>query len=331
MIQSRYEDRFLEWVATAAESGLRLSVFLLQRLNCQYSARFLKRLIERHGCQINGRVERFASTLIGRGDRVSLNLNLSGEFFCPLDRVKVPYGQYSHLLSKNSPSVFTLETSRILYEDDALCVYNKPAGVNSDEAGLLSLLKRLDSRLRLVHRLDRDTTGVLLLAKSDAVLEYLVEQFKRFQVQKSYCAIVDGLVASNKGIVENYLGKKRCYAGQTIWGSVPPEKGLHARTDWQTLRRGEKATLLACIPTTGRTHQLRVHLAEMGHPILGDGQYGIHFDCPYIPERHLLHAKMISFHHPATGDWRTVKAPMPDDWKKAEQTLFRTMKKLRYE
>lgn len=287
----------LEWIVTSQEAGMKLIAFLTHRVEEKYSARFLKRLIEHNGCQINGRIERFASTAVHQGDHICLYL----------EQVEAP------------PRA--LESQRILYEDDSLLVYNKPAGVNSDEKGILPLLKAHDASLQLVHRLDRDTTGVLILAKGPEVFEKLVAQFKQFHVQKRYQAIVDGIVSQPKGVIENYLGKKRAYAGQTLWGAVAPEKGLHALTEWQRLKVGKKASLLACMPKTGRTHQIRVHLAEIGHPILGDFQYGKQFQSPYHPPRYLLHASDIHFLHPMTGKHLDLTAPLPDDFKLAQQQL----------
>ena len=126
-----------------------------------------------------------------------------------------------------------------------------------------------------------------------------------------------------KGKVENYLGKKQAYAGQTIWGAVSPSRGLYACTEWERLKKGDISSLVACHPTTGRTHQIRVHMAEMGHPILGDYQYGKRFLCPYRPPRILLHAEEFSFYHPSTGKSLCLTAPLPDDFKIAQQKLFK--------
>jgi RluA family pseudouridine synthase len=289
----------LEWIATSKDSSTKLIEFLAQRLEGKYSARFLKRLIERNGCQINGRTERFASTLIGKGDHICLHIEQAS----------------------NSPSS-QLEPQRILYEDEALLIYNKPAGINSDEKGVVKRLKSHAS-LQLVHRLDRDTTGVLILAKQQACFEKLVNQFKQFQVEKKYVAIVDGVVVQPQGMIENYLGKKHAFAGQTIWGAVSSSRGLYACTEWQRLKKGAEASLLVCIPKTGRTHQIRVHMAEMGHPILGDFQYSKQFQCPYRPLRYLLHAKEIRFRHPVTGEFLSFIAPLPDDFKVAQKQLFK--------
>jgi 23S rRNA pseudouridine955/2504/2580 synthase/23S rRNA pseudouridine1911/1915/1917 synthase len=210
-----------------------------------------------------------------------------------------------------------------LFEDEALLVYNKPAGINSDEKGILQLWKSTLPHLQLVHRLDRDTTGILLLAKQPAIFDQLVSQFKQYQVNKRYLAIVDGGMEQAKGKIENYLGKKRAYAGQTIWGAVASSKGLYAYTEWERLKKGHRASLVACYPKTGRTHQIRVHMAEMGHPILGDFQYGKQFQCEHRPPRTLLHAESIQFKHPLSGREMSLTAPLPDDFKIAQQQLFK--------
>lgn len=290
----------MDWIVPSEDSGIKLVSFLTSRLKAQYSARFLKGLIEDNGCQINGRTERFASTVLGKGDHVCL-----------------------HLENAASNLSLTMEPSRILFEDDALLVYDKPAGINSDEKGILQLFKSLKPALQLIHRLDRDTTGILLFAKRSEIFAQLVQQFRSFQVHKRYLTLVDGIVEQKKGEIENYLGKKHAYAGQTIWGAVSSAHGLYACTEWERLKIGQMSSLMACIPKTGRTHQIRVHMAEMGHPILGDFQYGKNFQCAYRPARILLHADSIRFQHPITGKEIILSAPLPDDFKIAEQKLFK--------
>lgn len=290
----------MEWIVTKKESGTKLLLFLTQHLDGKYSSKFIKRTIEHNGCQINGRMERFASTILGNGDHVTLLIEQAPP-----------------------PGILQEELQRILFEDEALLVYDKPAGVNCDEKGILKILKKRNPSLQLVHRLDRDTTGVLLLAKTPQIFERLVEQFKQFHVQKRYLAIVDGVLLQSVGMIENYLGKRSDYAGQTLWGSVNSSKGLAATTEWHCRKRGKQATLVECMPKTGRTHQIRVHMAEMGHPILGDYQYGKEFKCLYRPVRILLHAEELCFHHPVSGQLLELKAPLPEDFKQAQQDLFK--------
>ncbi len=293
----------LEWVVSAEEAGSKLIVFLSHHLSDRYSARFLKRMIEHNRCQINQRTERFASTILNKGERI--RLDLEGDISPP----RAPALQF--------------EPERLLYEDADLLIYNKPAGVNSDEKGILQLLKTHFLQLQLIHRLDRDTTGILLLAKNPLILNKMEKLFKEIKIYKCYAAIVDGVLFQPKGFIENYLGKKHVYAGQTIWGVVNKKQGLYAYTDWIKIKEGQGACLLHCFPKTGRTHQIRVHLASIGHPILGDFQYCKQFHCSYRPNRHLLHAYKVAFKHPETGQMIQVQAPLPKDFLMAQQELFK--------
>lgn len=109
---------------------------------------------------------------------------------------------------------------------------------------------------------------------------------------------------------------------QSIWGSVSQEKGVAAATSWHVLKKGKQASLLQCFPETGRTHQIRVHLSGMGHPILGDHQYGKKFTCSYQAPRCLLHANKIGFIHPFLHKEIAIGAPMPEDFKDAMVSLF---------
>ncbi|MFI5344069.1 MAG: RluA family pseudouridine synthase [Chlamydiales bacterium] len=288
-----------EWVVDASDAGGKLLTFLSHHLGALYSSRYLKRAIENNRCLINGRTERFATTQLGAGDHVTLLLD-----------VLLP----SHQTLLSDPA-------RILYEDDELLIYDKPPGINCDENGVLKILKAGHPTVQLVHRLDRDTTGVLLLAKSQESYLDLLTQFKKALIRKCYRTIVDGIVHAKEGVIDNYLDRKKTYAGQTIWGSVK-SGGLHARTEWKRLNNGKDAALLHCFPKTGRTHQIRVHMAEMGHPILGDFQYGSHFYCTYRPQRYLLHAQQTSFSHPRTGKVVTIESPIPEDFITAQNHLF---------
>lgn len=286
------------WIVSASEMGSKLLHFLSMRLEGKYSARFLKKAIERNCCEINGRAERFASAVLGTGDRVCF------------------YAEQVHSMVEGSAP------PQIIFEDDALLILNKPAGMTCDERGVLKVLKERASSVQLVHRLDKETTGVLIFAKNKAIFNDFVQQFKHFQVEKHYLTIVDGVVEQLKGVIENYLGTIDSYAGQTMQGSVSAEKGLYASTEWRLIKKGKRASMLACTPKTGRTHQIRVHMAEMKHPILGDYQYGKHFLCPYRPPRYLLHAESIVFFHPMTRERMQFSAPLPDDFRACLQVLM---------
>lgn len=288
-----------EWVVNSQDAGSKLLAFLIRQLHSKFSARHLKRVIENNCCQINGRTERFASTLVGIGDKVSLLLE------------DVP------VLNKT----LQFDSTHLLFEDDGLLIYNKPIGISCDEQGILRIIKEYCPSVQLIHRLDRDTTGVLLFAKRSESYQKLLAQFKKASVDKCYRTIVDGVIPGKAGAIDNFLGKKKIYEGQTLWGSVATG-GFHAHTDWKRIKTGKDATLLHCFPKTGRTHQIRVHMSEMGHPILGDYQYSKRFRCPYRALRYLLHAEQISFLHPQTGKIVSIEAPLPEDFITAQNQLF---------
>lgn len=273
-----------------AEDNTKLLDFLYIRLKEAVSKKQIKRLIESNHCLINQKMERFASTQVFLGDEVQFEQTLE---------VKPSF----HL-------------KHILFEDPFLLIYNKPAGVTTDPKGILELLKphlNPHAPFFLTHRLDKDTSGALVLAKSAEVEAKLTESFASRHVKKEYLALVDGIPKNKEGVIENQLGKIGGFAGQTLYGQVM-QGGKTAKTTWRASKTSKKGSLLHCFPETGRTHQIRVHLSEMGHPILGDYQYGKSFKSPLRPARHMLHAYRLSFLHPVTQELIKIQAPIPKDF-----------------
>lgn len=279
--------------ATYKESGLKLVAFLRKMLGEAYASRLIKKGIERNLCRINGVVERFASHPVTTGDKVEFDI-------AGLDRIA-------------SGEKVQTEKSRILYEDDLLLAYDKPAGLASEDKGLGGLFPEYF----LVHRLDVETTGVILFAKTKTIKNAFVSQFKNFEVKKNYFALVDGVPEEKSGIIKNFLGKISEEDDEPRWGSVGSKRGKIAKTTWTCLKRGKHAALLECIPLTGRTHQIRVHLKDLGHPILGDFRYAKKFRCHVRVKRVMLHAASIEFIHPATGKKVRVSSALPEDFQQA--------------
>lgn len=286
-----------EWIVSTEESGCKLITFLTHQLKNTHSTRQIKRLIETNQCTINHRIERFASVPVYRGDRIVIN------------------SLETHL------GKVQFEKERLLYEDEHFLAYNKPPFINCDNEGILKLLQEYCPTLKLIHRLDRETTGVLLFAKNQRVFERFVQLFKEFNVQKKYYAIVDGGFKSSSGTIENYLGKNEVSQGKITWEITDKQTGLYALTEWKVLKKGAQASLVECYPKTGRTHQIRIHLASIGHPILGDFHYGKIFKCPYKPQRHLLHALKLQFKHPMTEQLIEIEAAFPVDCLEIMQEL----------
>lgn len=283
-----------EWIVVEPESGMPLSEFLHGKLGG--SKKGIKRLLDDNRCFVNGRAVRFASFLLGNGDRVALELE------------------------KEPKTQVNFDPSRVLYEDDALLIYNKPSGVNCESPLFIKALQRDLPYLALAHRLDRDTSGVLLMVKDLASEKNMREAFEKHAVTKSYLAIIDGILEHSSGHIKNKLGEIRRIQGQIYWGVT--NAGRIAITDWKCLAYGKNASLVRCFPKTGRTHQLRVHMNGMGHPILGDFHYGKSFKCKYRSPYHLLHAESVRFPHPKTREIVTITAALPSHFEKAITELF---------
>ncbi len=265
----------MKWVV---ERPQKLVSFLQSNLG-QYSGKFIRKLLEANLCRINGRIERFGSKMLFGGELVQFEKNW--------DRAKPKR-----------------EEIRIVYENPSFCIINKDAGIECSS-------KNFD--LHLVHRLDRQTSGLLILAKTPAVKEKFTQLFRERKIKKKYLALVDGY-PSQEGIEKSRLVKKGAFHGQTIWGSHP-NRGWEAETQWKLLASGKNASLLQCEPITGRTHQIRVHMAEMGHPILIDAQYAKRYRSSLVSRRPLLHAFQLQFEY--EGNQIDVKTPLSEDFARA--------------
>jgi 23S rRNA pseudouridine955/2504/2580 synthase len=283
-----------KWRISKKEAGMRLLQFLREKCPEAPSVKTIKRAIDGKLCTVNHHIETFSSYILEENDIVILDKNAFEKRKTVLE-TKIP----------------------VLFEDKDLLIINKPAGLISENRALKTCLPNLKETLELVHRLDKETSGVLIVAKTHQAKEKMIALFKVRGVRKLYLAIVDGVLNKEEGKIDNFLGKKRAFQGQTVYGSSEKNKGVRAITFWSCLSRSKTASFVCCEPLTGRTHQLRVHLSEMGHPILGDAQYGKKFICPYKPHRNLLHAYSVVFIHPITGQEIKIIAPIPADFKQA--------------
>jgi len=233
-----------------------------------------------------------------------------------------------------------------LYEDDDILVVDKPPGIIVHPgAGRMSgtlvnallfhgkRLSRLggDCRPGVVHRLDKETSGVLLVAKTDDAHRAMAAQFKNREVEKTYLALVSGSMDGEEGEIESAIGR---HPVKRIRMKGHVEEGRYALTKWKVVERFPGATLLEVKPYTGRTHQIRVHLSEAGHPVVGDKMYSSQKRIKRIHnmkvraallglKRHALHAHRLSFRHPASGEWLTLESPMPYDMRRAAEALRR--------
>jgi 23S rRNA pseudouridine955/2504/2580 synthase len=236
----------------------------------------------------------------------------------------------SHRLAKDKIGVVTRDEdvmirSLLMYEDAEILVFNKPSGlavqggsgVKVDMDRLMwAFANRKGRRPKLVHRLDRETSGVLVVAKTTPAAAYLSAQFADRSTQKIYLALVSRCPPAVSGTIDIPLVRVTSGGIDLVRAARPGEAGAQAATtDWRVIESNTTASLMEVTPHTGRMHQIRAHLAELGHPIAGDTKYGGLFllGAVMVP-RLLLHAATLTFTHPSTNDVVTFEATLPDDF-----------------
>ena len=283
---------------------LRLDVYLSNAIAEAPSRVFIKKMIEAGRVKVNGRQEKVRYKVVA-GDHIEADID--EEAFAPKD---VP-------AEKMELNVF--------YEDENLAVINKPAGLTVHPAsgsqsgtlvnGLMYHYKELSDingavRPGIVHRLDRDTSGLILIAKTNVAHARLGRQFEKHTIIKRYVARVQGKVEFDQGVIDVPLERHKKYHDQR---QVAKEgTGKSAVTMYEVLKRSPHSTLVALYPQTGRTHQLRVHMKHLGHPILGDEKYGRKESFPRLA----LHAQSIAFTHPITKAYIEFSCPTPPEFLK---------------
>ncbi len=286
---------------TARENFTRADVFLSENLD-GYTRSAVKKLFESGLVKINGKP-----------------VKASQQVFCgAVAEVELPDPvEYSA-----RPEDIPID---IVYEDEDIAVVNKPQGMtvhmgngNADGTLVNALLFRLGNlsgingviRPGIVHRIDKDTSGLLVVAKNDAAHLSLSKQIEEKTCRRTYLALLEGTVKDDSGTVTTYMGRDP--KDRIKMAVVEPEKGKIAITDYTVLKRYEKGfTLCRFDLHTGRTHQIRVHAKFIGHPVVGDPVYGVKKQ-KFSLNGQLLHAWRLALTHPVTGKEMSFEAPLPD-------------------
>jgi 23S rRNA pseudouridine1911/1915/1917 synthase len=289
----------------ADKPGARLDKYLGETCP-ELSRTHAQKLITDGLVTVNGRVAR-ASARLNAGDRIDFT---------------IPPEAPSHLTPEDIPL-------KIIYEDSDLMVIDKPAGlavhpapghpghtlVNAVLAHLPELRENEESlRPGVVHRLDKDTSGLIIVAKNRLAQANLAAQFKSRAVNKYYKVLVKGRLTPEAGIIEANIGRDPRHRQRM----AVVEKGREARTEYRVIKYLGDYTLLEIKPETGRTHQIRVHLAAIGFPVVGDATYGV--PSPHIA-RQFLHAGKMGFKLPSTGEWVEFDSPLPEDLERALKNI----------
>ncbi len=292
---------------TVERPGVRLDKYVAE--NCpELSRTQAQKLIADGHVTVNDVMAR-AGLKLSTGDRIT---------------VSIPPEEPGTLLPESIPF-------GILYEDGDVLVIDKPAGLPVHPApghpghtlvnGLLAYLSTLPDtgdvlRPGIVHRLDMDTSGVMLVAKNRVAHAHLAEQFKSRSVAKVYLALVRGRLSPEDGAIEAPIGRDP--RNRKRMAVVTEHRGRQARTGYHVVRYTDSYTLLEVAPETGRTHQIRVHLAAIGHPVVGDTTYGV--SSPHL-SRQFLHSSRLGFHLPGTGEHVEFESELPADLQQALEAI----------
>ncbi len=287
--------------AESDEAGERVDKCVAMRLGEGFSRTYVRYLMDNSQLTVDGRKVKPHHT-VREGEEVRVKL--------------LPVPDIEDVEPENIPI-------DIIYEDDWIIVVNKPCGmVVHPGAGNMTgtlvnallyhcgKLPEVDDGMRpgIVHRLDKDTSGVMVIAKNARAMRSLAKQFQKRAVKKRYTALVRGCVQLDNGVVEaplarNTLDRKKMGVEFSI--------GKKARTVYHVVKRFSNFTLVSLEPETGRTHQIRVHMKHLGHPVVGDSVYG----SQHGMARQALHATALGFTHPDTGKYVEFEAPLPEDIK----------------
>ncbi|MDO4518959.1 MAG: RluA family pseudouridine synthase [Eubacteriales bacterium] len=302
-------ENTIDFLVSAEESGLRIDKYLSER-DEQFSRSYIQKLISDAQILVNGK-EIKSNYKVRPNDQISIDIpDLSEPDILPED---IPLD--------------------ILYEDDDVLVVNKPknmvvhpsAGhysgtlVNAIMYHCKDQLSGINGVMRpgIVHRIDKDTTGVLVICKNDLSHKHLAEQFKVHSITRRYRAIVSGNFKDETGTISTLIGRHPTDRKKM---SVHCKSGKEAVTHYRVLEQFSNYSYIECWLETGRTHQIRVHMSSIGHPLIGDDVYGSGKNRFHL-QGQTLHAMVLGFIHPSTNEYMEFSAPLPDYFEKLLQNF----------
>lgn len=287
------------------ESNVRVDLWLSQRLD-DISRSYIKKISEKGGLKVNGKPVK-PSLIVKHGDGISLEIEPPKPLDVIAQKIDI----------------------QVLHEDDDILIVNKPKGMvvhpacgNNDGTLVNALLGMYGDNLSningvirpgIVHRIDKDTSGVLVVARNNKAHESLSKLFKTHDINREYIALVEGNLAVDKAKIDAPIGRHPIERKKM---SVNTKNGKNAITHIEVIERFKDKTLIIAKLETGRTHQIRVHMAYIGHPLVSDPVYG-----NKKGNGQFLHARLLGFKHPSTNTYVEFTSSLPEDFKKLLQKL----------
>ena len=301
-------DQIIELLVTEQNDGMRIDAYL--RANTEFSRSRVSALMLEGAIAVDGVVQIKPSYKVAAGQKVVLN---------------VPQTRPVDIVPQNIPL-------DILYQDSDVVIVNKPCGMvvhpaagNEDRTLVNALLYHVhdlsgiggEMRPGIVHRLDKDTSGLILIAKNDKAHALLSDQFKERSMEKHYRAVAFGSFREEGGLIDAPIARHPVDRKKM---AIVPD-GKPSQTEWKVMERLKGATYLDVHLLTGRTHQIRVHMHSIGHPLLGDRIYAPNIKTSVHIPRLMLHAYSLAFTHPTTGERMEMTAPLPEKFAAALEKL----------
>jgi 23S rRNA pseudouridine1911/1915/1917 synthase len=306
--------KFPDKIQYLGKEKIRIDIFLTKRVIVNCSRSRIKELIELGHILVNDQKVK-PSYILKWGDNIS---------------IAIPDNRELPLAAENIPL-------NIYYEDEHIIVIDKSAGMIVHPAGKINtgtlvnaLLYHCRGKLSgiggtnrpgIVHRLDRETSGLMIIAKTEQAHHFLTQQIKEGKIVKEYIALVHGIIKEEEGYIEAPIGRDRKHRNKMAVSSIASRE---ARTYFKVIKYFDSFTLLLVRLYTGRTHQIRVHLQYLGYPVVGDKVYGLVKEKKEIVliKRQALHSHFLQFNHPVNNQLLSFTSPLPDDFLKQLSALY---------
>lgn len=306
--------KVMEFNIDSEAEGKRLDTFLSEKIE-GYSRTYMQKLIEEEHCKVNGKSAK-SNLKLRNGDRVEASIPAPVPLAVEPEKIELDIVyEDSHIVVINKPQGMVVHPAHGNYTGTVVNALLEHCGSLSDYNGLTGINGVM--RPGIVHRIDKDTSGIIVIAKTNEAHLSLSEQLKEHSISRKYTALLEGKLKDDTGTVETLIGRNPKDRKKM---AVVHTNGKRAVTHYRVLERFDGYTLIEAVLETGRTHQIRVHMSHLGHPVVGDTVYGYKKQ-RFQTEGQQLHARVLGFIHPASGEYVEFEAPLPNYFEKILEIL----------